>query len=287
MVPITSVRGLALSTVMGMLCAFSISNGKAASVEIDNSLFAQSAAELLRSEFSESEVSYLLLDARTGLLLASRWDNPERAIPCGSLVKPFTALAYGQSHDFKYPTHFCKGAASGCWFPHGHGDISIEMAIANSCNSYFRILTASMTGANVGATARGFGLSAPPENLPAAGLYGLGSDWLISPLRLARAYLELSGRRDHPGVQAVIAGMRESARTGTGSEVGRALKICDALAKTGTAACTHRNRSPGDGFAVVLAPAEQPRLLLLIRVHGVPGAKACAVAGRMLSRLEE
>ena len=281
------VRGLALSTLLGILCAFSIWNGNAAGAEIDDSLFAQSAAGLLRSEFPGSDVSYLLLDARTGLLLASRWDNPERAIPCGSLVKPFTALAYGQSHDFKYPTHFCKGAASGCWFPHGHGNSSIEMAIANSCNSYFRILTASMTGADVVATARGFGLNAPPINLPATGLYGLGNDWLISPLRLARAYIELSRRRGQPGVQALIAGMRESARTGTGSEVGRAMKTCDALAKTGTAACTHGNRSPGDGLAVVLAPAEQPRLLLLIRVHGVPGARACAIAGRMLNRLEE
>jgi hypothetical protein len=36
-----------------------------------------------------------------------------------------------------------------------------------------------------------------------------------------------------------------------------------------------------------LFPAEQPELLLMVRVHGVPGAKASVTAGRMLSRIEE
>jgi cell division protein FtsI/penicillin-binding protein 2 len=252
-----------------------------------NSLFAQSAARLLDDEFRSDEVSFLLLDARTGLLLASRWDNPEGPIPFGSLVKPFTALAYAERHGFSYPTHFCKGTTSGCWLPSGHGNSTIETAIANSCNSYFRMLAANLSGEDVGSTANSFGLEVPRSELSGPALCGLGNDWLISPVHMARAYLELSRRRDQPGVREVLAGMAESARQGTGSEAGRALKHCDALVKTGTAACTHRNRAPGDGFVVALVPAEQPDLLLLVRVHGVPGAKASTIAGRMLSRLEE
>ena len=85
----------------------------------------------------------------------------------------------------------------------------------------------------------------------------------------------------------MVAGMAQSARQGTGAEVDRALQHASALVKTGTAACTHQARAPGDGFVVALVPAEQPELLLTVRVHGVPGAKAALTAGRMLSRIEE
>ena len=297
------LRAWMVSTVLAILCFCPASDGtehqvpgagvrvrcqpSAGSAGTKNSLFAQSAARLLDDEFRSDEVSFLLLDARTGLLIAARWDTPESPIPFGSLVKPFTALAYAERHGLSYPKHFCKGKASGCWLPRGHGNSTIETAIANSCNSYFRTLAANMSGEDVGPTASAFGLEAPRSELSGPALCGLGTDWLISPLHMARAYLELSRRRDQPGVREVLAGMAESAKQGTGSEVGRALKHCDALVKTGTAACRHRNRAPGDGFAVALVPAERPRFLLLVRVHGVPGARAAGIAGRMLSRLED
>ena len=252
-----------------------------------NSLFAESAAQVLYDEFRSEEISFLLLDARSGEMLAARWDHPESPVPLGSLVKPFIALAYAERHGFSFPTHLCKGTASGCWLPRGHGNSTIESAIASSCNSYFRMLAANMSGEDVGPTASSFGLDVPRSDLSAAGLCGLGDDWPIAPLRMARAYLELSRRRRQPGVREVIAGMAQSARQGTGSEVGRAMKLGDALVKTGTAACTHRQHAPGDGFVVALVPAERPHFVLLVRVHAVPGARAAAIAGRMLSRIEE
>ena len=84
-----------------------------------------------------------------------------------------------------------------------------------------------------------------------------------------------------------VAGMAQSAQEGTGLEVNRALRHSSALVKTGTAACTHHAHAPGDGFVVALVPAGQPEFLLMVRVHGVPGAKAAMTAGRMLSRIEE
>jgi cell division protein FtsI/penicillin-binding protein 2 len=252
-----------------------------------NSLFAQSAAQILEREFTSREVSFLLLDVRTGALLASRWDDANQPIPLGSLVKPFTALAYGEEHQFHYPAHNCKGDAGGCWLPRGHGEIDITAAIADSCNSYFRMLTTGMTSADVVPAARRVGLDLPATELSGSDLIGVGNRWLISPLHMAHAYLELNRRRHQPGVREIVAGMEQSARQGTGAEVDRALKHSNALVKTGTAACTHRERAPGDGFVVAFAPAEQPELLLMIRVHGVPGAKAALTAGRMLSRIEE
>ncbi len=258
-----------------------------ADTEGANWLFVQSAAQILDRQFTSDQVSFLLLDARTGAVLASHWQSPEKPIPLGSLVKPFIALTYASQHEFHYPAHVCQGEATGCWLPHGHGRVDITSAIANSCNSYFRMLTAKMSGEEVAPLARRFGLDEPSGDLSGPVLTGMGTRWPISPLHMARAYLELIRRRDQPGVREVLAGMAKSAREGTGSEVGHALKHSDALVKTGTAACTHREHAPGDGFVIALVPATQPELLLMVRVHGVPGARASAAAGQMLRRIEE
>ena len=252
-----------------------------------SSLFAQSARQTLDREFPGRHISYLLLDARTGKLLAARWDHTDTPIPPGSLVKPFAALAYGRQHHFQYPEHTCRGTETGCWRPHGHGAVNLTSAIAYSCNSYFRMLTADLTAKDVLPTANRFGLDAPRTGLSGAELAGLGSNWLISPLHLARAYLELVRERDEPSVAQILEGMADSARHGTGAEVDRVLPIPNALVKTGTAACTHSPRAPGDGFTMTLVPADSPRILLLVRVHGVPGAEAARTAGQMLRRIED
>lgn len=271
------------STAPGCICdSFSQRNAEAT-----RSLFTQSAANKIDREFRSSDLSFLLLDARTGALLASRWDHPEKPIPLGSLVKPFTALAYGEQNGYRYPIHFCKGKASGCWLAKGHGRVDIVSAISKSCNSYFRVLAASLTGEQVDSIAARFGIDEPARDLTGPPLIGLGTDWPISPLHMAHAYLELTHMREQPGVDELLEGMEQSAREGTGAGVGRALRNVSALAKTGTAPCTHANPAPGDGFVVALVPANEPELLLMIRVHGVPGAKASITAGLMLKSTEE
>ena len=256
-----------------------------------SSLFAQSAAEALNHDFPSRDISFLLLDAQTGRVLASRWDHPNAPIPMGSLLKPFAALAYGQQHDFRYPGHTCRGTPTGCWLPRGHGDVDLTAAIAHSCNSYFRMLTATLTAADVSPTAARFGLDGPTPETFGPELAGLGGRWRTSPLRLARAYLELIRQRQQPGVSQILDGMALSARQGTGAEVHRAFPLSDTLlktllVKTGTAACTHSRHAPGDGFTVV-TPADNPQILLMVRVHGVPGAQAARTAGQMLHRIEE
>jgi hypothetical protein len=251
------------------------------------SLFSQSAVLLLEREFSSSDISYLLFDARNGALLSSRWDDPVKPIPLGSLVKPFTALAYGETHENQFPSHICRGEASGCWQVHPHGKLNLVSAISVSCNSYFRALAENLTGQQLIPVAKRFGLDPPEPALSGPPLMGLGDRWPIAPVKMARAYLELYHRRDQPVVREILAGMAQSARSGTGKEVGKALNHPDALVKTGTAPCTHPHPAPGDGFVIAMVPANQPELLLLVRVHSVPGATASIAAGRMLHRLEE
>ncbi len=252
-----------------------------------DSLFAQSAAQALNRDFPDPDTSFLLLDAHTGQLLASRWDQHDVPIPLGSLAKPFAALAYGEHHNFHYPSHTCRGSQTGCWRPQGHGEIDLTSAIAYSCNSYFRFLTEDFTSRDVSATANQFGLDLPDRETSGAELAGLGSRWRISPLRMARAYLHLLNARQQPAVPEILAGMERSARHGTGAAVDRAMLSGGALVKTGTAACTHSRHAPGDGFALVLVPADEPRILLMVRVHSVPGSHAAKIAGQMLRRIEE
>jgi hypothetical protein len=253
----------------------------------NSSLFAQSAAQALNHDFSSRDISFLLLDAHAGRVLASRWDHPDAPIPMGSLLKPFTALAYGEQHDYHFPKHTCRGTSTGCWLPRGHGEVDLTTAIAHSCNSYFRMLTADLAAADVSPTATRFGLDRPLQEASGAELAGLGTQWRTSPMSLAHAYLELVGERQQPGVRQILDGMALSARQGTGSQVRRAFPLGDVLVKTGTAACTHSRHAPGDGFAVVLVPADDPQILFLVRVHGVPGAQAARTAGQMLHRIED
>ena len=131
-----------------------------------DSLFAQSAAQALAHDFSNSNVSYLLADAETGHVLASAWDNADRPIPVGSLVKPFTALAYSSQYGLPLPSYVCRGTATHCWRPRGHGRLDLRAAIAYSCNSYFLMLASRLNTAQVAPTLASFGIDAPPMPPP-------------------------------------------------------------------------------------------------------------------------
>jgi cell division protein FtsI/penicillin-binding protein 2 len=251
------------------------------------SLFSQSAVQILQRQQTSSDISYLLLDAGSGAVLATHWQNPLQPVPMGSLVKPFTALAYAGEHDFRYPIYECRGKASGCWQDQPHGKLDITTAVSLSCNAYFRRIAESVSPEQLMEVTRDFGLEFPHAHFTSANLIGLGEQWPTSPLHMARAYLELYRRKEQPGVSPILEGMRQSALHGTGAAVDRQLRHSAALVKTGTAPCTHSPWAPADGFVLVLVPAERPEILLLIRIHGVAGARAAETAGRWLRQMEE
>lgn len=255
-----------------------------APVADQHSLFAQSAARLLAHDYNRPGISYLLLDVNTAAVLALHWEDVDVPVPVGSLVKPFTAMAYGSTHAYRFPRHVC--GAGQCWLPRGHGRQDLVSATANSCNAYFRALAAQVAPEQIAAVARDFSLDAPASDTAAAYI-GVGRQWPLAPLAIARAYAELVHRRAQPGIGDILEGMRRSAIAGTGIEVGRRLSRSSALVKTGTAACAHHPRASADGFVVALFPADNPAALLLLRVHGVTGARAAVTAGQVLRALEE
>lgn len=251
------------------------------------SLFAQSMAKILRRDFPHNGASYLLLDARSGEVLARRWEDLDQPIPLGSLVKPFTALAYASAHEFHYPRYQCLGTAGHCWQARPHGDLELVSAISFSCNAYFRRMAEEVSAEQLAPVTREFGLESPENNFASTALAGLGSQWLISPRHMARAYLELYRRKQQPGVSEILLGLKDSALHGTGIGVGRQLAHTAALVKTGTAPCTHTPWAPADGFAIVLLPADDPQILLMVRVHSVTGASAAGAAGLVLRETEQ
>jgi Penicillin binding protein transpeptidase domain len=230
------------------------------------SLPEQSAAIALDRAFPDPNVSYLLADCAANREICSRWTHSVAPVPIGSLVKPFTALAYAETHEFRDPSFTCSGAR--CWFPQGHGRMEISTAIAHSCNAYFMELARDVAPEPLSSVLQRFGLSAPDPGAEAATLIGLGGSWRISPFAIARAYSELIARSLDPGVRELLAGMALSGQSGTGRGVGRG-----AYVKTGTAG--------GDGYVIALFPIDAPRFNLLVRVRGVPGAKAAWVCGKM------
>ena len=229
---------------------------------------------ILFAGMNAADVNYLILDVRTRQVVKQDWPDAESPIPVGSLVKPFTALAAsGQFPEFE-----CHGAIDRCWLQKGHGRLQFREALANSCNAYFLGLARDVDSHNLAVVAAKFGIPPPAAETPEARI-GLGSDWQISPLALARAYCELASRSVEPRVAEILAGLKMAAESGTASAIGSG-----ALAKTGTAPCVAERKHKGDGFTIVLAPADAPRLAILVRVHGVPGAEAAKSAAAILKR---
>lgn len=260
-----------IALCMLMFCA---PQRAAPAVELKQDLHTQAASAVLARDFSDPDLSYLLLD-ENGEIIAERWEHPERDLPIGSLVKPFLAVAYGQTHPF-YPELRCTGKKT-CWLPRGHGKLQIREAIAFSCNSYFHQLIADV-GSDFAQALANYPVHGPPG--PAENLSTV--DW-AAPAPLAQAYLDLTRQVHDAAVLPVLQGMALSAQKGTGKAAGAALPHNSVLAKTGTAPCTHAKKAPGDGFAVVMSPADHPRAVLLVRLHGHPGSVAAGVAGRMLA----
>lgn len=219
-----------------------------------------------------ADVNYLIVDVRTGEVVEQHWADSQTPIPVGSLVKPFTALAYGG----EWPEFVCKGAAGGCWSVRGHGRVRFREALAVSCNAYFLNLARGVQADTLAVVAAKFGIPGPDVDTAQARI-GMGTAWKIAPVALARAYAELASRVVEPRVRDVLDGLKEAAESGTARAVGRGR-----MAKTGTAACVADPRDSGDGLTVVLDPGDAPRRVVLVRVHGVPGSEAAKAAARIV-----
>jgi hypothetical protein len=250
----------------------------------DAALFAQSAAAALDHQFGNADLSWLLT-SRSGRVLAQRWPHPDQAFAPGSLLKPFIAAAYGEQHGGHYPHLRCAGTQSHCWYPPGHGEIGLEEALAQSCNAYFLGLSDSLDLKLARDTFARLGLHLALQPMHAQDLIGLTPLWRETPVTITHAYLALLDEQSNPSRGRIIAGMEAAARQGTARGASLAFGSQDMLAKTGTASCSHEPRATADGFTLLLYPAADPRMLLLVRQHAATGAQTSTQAGAMLRAL--
>ncbi len=165
--------------------------------------------------------------------------------PAGSIFKPFVA-AYALSRRGLDPEHvyFCEprpgGSAGwnkvGCHKRWGHGAMTLDVAIQESCNAYFAQVGELLeTKENLTELAHMFGFDLPTGVRAVGGRGGLSEDFRIPRLRSSR---ELS--------------LTELNRAGNGLEVIQVTPIQVARATAG------------------LATGELPRMRLVRSVDGVP-----------------
>ncbi len=262
-----------------------------------------------------------LLGGRSGLLLAIRpatgelllrVDRRERPgpVPFGSLVKPFTLLAWSRDHGAsELPLAYCApGGPPACWYPQGHGQVDAEAALAWSCNAWFRELAGGLHPGRLEEVLRDHGLPGfPPGGRILELAVGLDERHRAEPARLLDGFVAMvTGRlvRSGPRVGTFV-GVRERAAwvegllhrglagaglEGTARQAGKALGGRRLLAKTGTAA---RISAEGvelpdgtSGWFCGLVGSGSEAVAALVRMdQGTGSLDAAPIGGALLARL--
>lgn len=253
----------------------------------------QAECEALMARRSGAVVA---LEPASGRLLALV--NPGLArqpAPPGSVFKLVTALA-GLEAGVATPLS-CRGRFEGrpCWKPGGHGRLTLEEAIAQSCNVYFYQLGERVGYPRLLAAARRAGLTqrgkAPPTIETAI---GEGTQVSATALQMAGflAGVATDGRPRQVGwtpgepgaafapdghLARLRAGMRAGVLAGSGRMAGSA-EVAIA-GKTGTATYLDgSNRTYG--WFVGYAPAERPRLAVVVMLRDANGFGDAAPIGK-------
>lgn len=213
-----------------------------------------------------------------GLLERGRW-NAERQIACSRHLH-VAGRELNCSHP-KMPAFDAREALT--W----------------SCNTYFAAVAGSLdprelrglleptgllgtTGLTEGETVARF---REPRTADETKLALLGVDGIeVTPLELVRAYrwlgLEFAGHAETHATEVVSEGIRDSASFGMAGAAG--LGGVAVEGKTGTASSMAGGRT--HGWFVGLAPAQNPKVALVVYLPTGHGSDAAAVAGEILQR---
>jgi penicillin-binding protein 2 len=278
--------------------------------------FQSATAALLGSR----EGAIVVADPTSGRLLALV--NPamaNAAFPPGSAFKLVTALAAIEA-GLAAPSRTMRcdgryrplgpvpaGFAPRCWKPGGHGELTLEEALAASCNVAMMAWGERTGAASLHAAARRAGLGASPGRLPGPQdvralvpmAMGEGPRLSVTPLQLAGltgaiatgTAPRLPAWRPAPPHGAPLAqaatlkrlraGMRASVATGSSRQA--ALSALSAAGKTGTASYTDGTNRTYGWFAGY-APADRPRVVVVVFLKQANGfADAAPLARRVLA----
>jgi stage II sporulation protein D len=204
--------------------------------------------------------------------------DADRAVPVGSLQKPFVAEAWAAAHPHEpTPRWRCDGRS--CWRPSGHGTLGLARATAVSCNAFFLALAAETPPGLLRSTLEAEGFVVDGTMTPEVAI-GLGDTVTITPRRLLEAYARLTrtpwlaGDSVH---REVLGGLRWAAEDGTARGVGRR----GVWSKTGTVDSPHRRGLETLGWAVAV---DDGGTSVLARLSPGTGRLAAAALGPLLGR---
>jgi penicillin-binding protein 2 len=211
-----------------------------------------------------------------GLLEHGQW-NPERRIACSRQL-------------------YIAGLELNCSHPEMPAFDARE-ALTWSCNTYFAAVAGSMPPGELRGLLDRSGLLAAtglaesevvarfraPQTPNEAKLALLGVDGIeVTPLEMVRAYrwlgLEFAAHPETPATKIVDAGIQDSASFGMAGDV--SLGGIAVAGKTGTASAAIEKRT--HGWFVGLAPAQNPKVALVVYLPTGHGANAAEVAGEVL-----
>ncbi|WP_197413906.1 penicillin-binding transpeptidase domain-containing protein [Terracidiphilus gabretensis] len=212
------------------------------------------------------------------LLEQGKW-NPERRIACSR-----------QLH--------VAGKELNCSHPEIPA-LDAREALTWSCNTYFAAVAGSVSPAELRGLLERSGLLGAtglagseavaqfrePRTTDEAKLALLGVEGIeVTPLELVRAYrwlgLKFAAHPETKATEIVSAGIRDSASFGMAGAAG--LGGVTVEGKTGTASATAGGRT--HGWFVGLAPAQNPKVAVVVYLPVGRGADAAGVAGEVLKR---
>jgi hypothetical protein len=197
-----------------------------------------------------------------------------RAVPVGSLQKPFVAEAWAAAHPGTPAPRFrCDGRS--CWRPSGHGALGLARATSVSCNAAFLALAADTPPAILRSTLEAEGFVIDGEMTPEAAI-GMGDAVVIPPGRLLESYVRLTRTPWVAGDalrREVLAGLRQAAHDGTA----RGLARRGVWAKTGTVEDPDRRGLATIGWTLAV---DDSGAAVLARLQPGTGRQAAEALGR-------
>lgn len=242
------------------------------------------------------------LDVETGQVLASYHMDvaARRAVPPGSVIKPFTLMALMEAGLVKEDSAlFCPRTLRigthvlDCSHPRKPESLDPVMALAYSCNHFFATLSdrlpldalpkyfssvgfGSMTGKWMTELP---GVVERPQSKQAATLMSIGEEGIrVTPLALAEAYRTIARPLRIPQtasgeVQLVLKGLEAVVNSGTG-QAARS-KYTHVAGKTGSIG--------GLAWFAGFFPAEKPEIVIVVFLErGTGGADAAPIFARMV-----
>ena len=236
----------------------------------------------------------IVLDIQTNKVLATYHADQTQATP-GSTLKPFFLLAALNSNQAPKQV-YCRrnlriaARPMHCVHPAITHPLNAREALAYSCNTYFAELAAHLyaqRGPNGLAEIlrqRGFEQVHTPQSLPEAQFLALGVEGVTtSPLALAEAYRGLALDLTRPQATAadhlVAAALEDSIHYGTANTA--AVSRLRIAGKTGTASATEGG--PTHGWFAGFAPADHPRIVVVVFLNHGRGSDAAARAGKIFA----